>query len=52
MFVSPWVGMQHFEKIFGSADFWRLLRNTLTISLMKLVVLFPIPILVALMLNA
>lgn len=51
MFVSPWVGMQHFEKIFGSADFWRLLRNTLTISLMKLVVLFPIPILVALMLN-
>jgi ABC-type polysaccharide transport system, permease component len=51
MFVSPWVGMKHFERLFGSADFWRLLQNTLTISFMKLLILFPLPILLALMLN-
>lgn len=51
MFVSPWAGMKYFERVFQSADFWRLLRNTLTISLMKLAVLFPLPILLALMLG-
>lgn len=51
MFVSPWVGFKYFERIFASADFWHLLRNTLFISLMKLAVLFPLPILLALMLN-
>lgn len=51
MFASPWVGFEYFEKIFNSSDFWRLLRNTLTISLMKLLILFPLPILLALMLN-
>lgn len=51
MFKSPWVGLKHFEKIFGSPNFLRLLGNTLTISLMKLVICFPLPILLALMLN-
>ena len=48
---SRWVGLKYFQKIFASGQFEMLLRNTLTISLMKLVILFPIPILVALMLN-
>lgn len=51
MFASPWVGMKYFNNIFRSANFARLLGNTLTISLMKLVVLFPLPIVLALMLN-
>ena len=51
MFKSPWVGLKHFEKIFGSPNFLRLLGNKLTISLMKLVICFPLPIILALMLN-
>lgn len=51
MFKSEWVGLEHFEKIFRSSNFTHLLTNTLTISLMKLVINFPLPILLALMLN-
>ena len=47
---SPWVGFQHFERFFNSYYFWRLLKNTLLISLYSLC-LFPIPIVFALMLN-
>lgn len=51
MFKSEWVGLAYFKKIFGSSNFSHLLTNTLTISLMKLVINFPLPILLALMLN-
>ena len=51
MAKSRWVGLKYFQKIFASGQFEMLLRNTLTISLLKLVILFPIPIVVALMLN-
>ena len=49
--ASPWVGLTHFEAFFGSYYFWRLLRNTLTISLSSLVIGFPAPIIFALLLN-
>ncbi|TMV50999.1 sugar ABC transporter permease [Paenibacillus mesophilus] len=48
---SPWVGFKHFERFFDSYFFWRLLKNTLGISLYELAVGFPIPILLALMIN-
>jgi putative aldouronate transport system permease protein len=48
---SPWVGFKHFEMFFHSPDFWKVMRNTLVISVLKLVVGFPAPILLALMLN-
>ena len=51
MAKSPWVGLKYFQEIFVSSQFGMLLRNTLMLSLMKLVILFPLPILVALMLN-
>lgn len=51
IFKSEWVGLAYFKKIFGSSNFTHLLTNTLTISLMKLVINFPLPILLALMLN-
>lgn len=48
---SPWVGLKHFERMFGDKYFWLVTRNTVIISLMKLVFAFPVPILVALLLN-
>ena len=51
MAKSPWVGLKYFREIFVSSQFGMLLQNTLMLSLMKLVILFPLPILVALMLN-
>lgn len=48
---SPWVGFKHFERFFDSYFFWRLLKNTLGISLYELAVGFPIPIVLALMIN-
>ncbi|PZM62513.1 ABC transporter permease [Paenibacillus dendritiformis] len=48
---SPWVGMKHFERFYQSYYFWRLIRNTLGIGLYQLLVGFPVPILLALMIN-
>ena len=48
---SPWVGFAHFNRFFQSVQFWSLIRNTLALSLYQLVVGFPMPILLALMLN-
>lgn len=51
VFGSPWVGLTHFKRLFSNPDFPKLLRNTLTISILNLVFYFPIPILLSLMLN-
>jgi len=51
MAESPWVGFKNFEKLFASPDFMRVFSNTLIISLMKIVCLFPLPIVVALLMN-
>ena len=48
---SRWVGFRNFTDFFGGYYFWKLVRNTLSISLYTLVVGFPIPILVALVIN-
>lgn len=48
---SPWVGLTHFERFFNSNNFGEVLWNTVTISLYSLVVSFPCPIILALMLN-
>ncbi|OME82206.1 protein lplB [Paenibacillus sp. FSL A5-0031] len=48
---SPWVGFKHFEMFFNAPEFWVVMRNTLVISLLKLGIGFPAPILLALMLN-
>lgn len=48
---SPWVGLDNFKAIFASSDFWQVLRNTLIISSYKILVGFPAPILLALLLN-
>lgn len=51
LFGSPFAGVKYFEKLFTGPDFWRLLRNTLAISLANLIFAFPAPIILALLLN-
>ena len=48
---SPWVGLQHFEKMFAHYDFIRILNNTIILGLMDIVIAFPAPIILALLLN-
>jgi putative aldouronate transport system permease protein len=48
---SPWVGFKHFKLFFDNPVFWKLVKNTLAISFYGLLAGFPIPILLALMLN-
>ena len=49
--ASDWCGFQHFEKLFGSSQFAKVLANTLIINGLKIVWLFPIPIICAILLN-
>ena len=51
VFGSPWVGVKHFEYMFQSAAFLRVLRNSIVISVYRLAAGFPAPILLALLLN-
>jgi len=48
---SPWVGFEHFESLFTDPVFLRVLRNTVTIALLKLLIIFPAPIVLALFIN-
>lgn len=48
---SEWVGLEHFQRLFADVEFWRVFKNTLRISVLKLIVGFPMPIIFALCLN-
>ncbi|OUS74764.1 protein lplB [Paenibacillus sp. MY03] len=48
---SPWVGLDNFRLIFSNALTTDIILNTLWLSLLRLVVGFPFPILLALLLN-
>lgn len=48
---SPWVGMEHFRTIFSDGEVLQVIRNTLYISFLQIAVAFPIPIVLAFMLN-
>ena len=48
---SSWVGLKYFKMFFENPNFWPLLKNTLYLSLYTLIVSFPIPIILALLLN-
>ena len=48
---SPWVGFKWFEKFLTDPYFWKLVRNTLLLNIYGLIFGFPIPIILALMLN-
>ncbi|QNK55960.1 sugar ABC transporter permease [Paenibacillus sp. PAMC21692] len=48
---SPWIGFQKFQELFSSSDFQQVFMNTIIINFYKLAVGFPLPILLALLLN-
>lgn len=48
---APWVGLEHFKAFFDDENLLSVIRNTLGISLIKLFIGFPLPILFALFLN-
>lgn len=48
---SEWVGLKYFNEFFTNPDFMKLFRNTMVISLLNIFFFFPIPIVVALLLN-
>lgn len=48
---SPWIGFENFERLFSSYWFPIILKNTLTLSILTLILGFPIPIILALVLN-
>ncbi|NOU70817.1 ABC transporter permease subunit [Paenibacillus sp. LMG 31458] len=48
---SSWVGFQHFNDFFSSYYFWRILKNTVIISLYSLCFEFPAPIILAVLIN-
>lgn len=49
--ANIWVGFKHFDTLFTSTAFKQVLINTLIISAMKMVFVFPVPIFLALMIN-
>lgn len=48
---SSWVGLDHFRTLFTNPNMLNILRNTLVLSFLQLVLGFPFPILLALMIN-
>ncbi|NLB38403.1 MAG: sugar ABC transporter permease [Clostridiales bacterium] len=51
IFGSPFNNFKHFHTLFGSERFLRVLVNSLTLSLVRLIFSFPVPIVLALLLN-
>jgi putative aldouronate transport system permease protein len=48
---SQWVGMKHFERFFTDPSFWMLFKNTFLMAVYNLIFFFPLPLILALMLN-
>ena len=48
---SPWVGFQHFEMLFGGIEFLMVIKNTLLISIIKIILGFLAPVIFAVLLN-
>lgn len=48
---AKWVGFEHFRTIFGNPKFLGALANTLIISVLKIVIIFPLPIILAIIIS-
>jgi len=51
IFTSEWVGLKHFDEFIHDYQFGTIVRNTVTLSLLKVLFTFPAPILLAILLN-
>jgi putative aldouronate transport system permease protein len=52
IFNSPWLGFEQFDKMLNDSDFWSALQNTLILFFIQLVLFFPVPIVLALLINS
>ncbi|MFC9674847.1 MULTISPECIES: ABC transporter permease [unclassified Streptomyces] len=52
IFHSPWVGIEQFSRMLDDPDFWTAVKNTIVLFLLQLVLFFPIPIALALLINS
>lgn len=48
---SPWVGLKHFQRVFSTPSFFIALKNTIILNLGDLLFTFPLPIILAILLN-
>lgn len=48
---SKWVGLNNFKRVFSDPSFFRVLKNTFSISFLSIIFSFPMPIILALLLN-
>lgn len=48
---APWVGLEHFREFFEDENLGYVIKNTLGISMLRLLIGFPLPILFAILLN-
>ena len=51
IFSSQWVGMKNFVNMFTYSDFSRILTNTLILGALRILFCFPVPVIMALMMN-
>lgn len=51
LFTSEWVGLKYFREFVTDYNFANIIRNTIVLSLVKMVFTFPLPIILALVLN-
>ena len=51
LFENPFVGLDNFRHMFTQHDFWPSVRNTLTLNFLDLIFGFPMPIILAILLN-
>jgi len=49
--LSEWIGFENFSRLFSSDQFFKVLKNTLVINGMKILWLFPLPVITAILLN-
>ncbi|MFE2519883.1 ABC transporter permease [Streptomyces mirabilis] len=52
MLHSPWVGIENFQRVFADSAFWDAVQNTLVLFFLQLLLYFPIPIGLALLINS
>jgi putative aldouronate transport system permease protein len=52
VWASPWVGVDNFTRLFADPAFWRSVVNTLEIAVLQLVLYFPVPIALAVLLHS
>jgi putative aldouronate transport system permease protein len=51
IFGSPWAGFANFERFLSSSSFWAVISNTFRLALMRIIIGFPLPIILSVSLN-